>query len=103
MTKALTLYHLYVSRVAATLAIICAVSVFLYGTFLLMAVAHATHMTSAQEQIKDLTGKLSEAESQYLSATNAISLATATNMGLVKPASIAIVTTAQTAALTFNR
>jgi hypothetical protein len=101
--KALTLYHTHAARIAALLAIICAASVFLYGTFLLMAVAHAAHMSDAQQQIKQLTGKLSSAESQYLAATNAISLATATAMGLVQPASVAVVTTAQTHGLSFNR
>ena len=101
--KALAIYHYYAPRAAAFLAICCAVSVFLYGTFLLMAVAHAAHMSSAEQQIRQLTGTLSTAESKYLSATNAISLATAVGMGLVKPVSVSIVTTAQAQGLTLNR
>lgn len=101
--KALALYHMYVARVAAMLAIVCAASVFLYGAFLLMAVAHAAHMSNAQHEIKSLTGKLGSAESQYLAATNAISLATATAMGLVKPTSVAIVSAAKAGELTLNR
>lgn len=100
--KALTLYHTHAARIAALLAILCAVSVFLYGTFLLMAVAHAAHMTDAQQQIKDLTGTLSSAESQYLAATNAISLATATGMGLVHPEHVAMVSSTQAPGLSFN-
>lgn len=103
MLKVLTIYHVYVARVAALLAIMCAVSVFLYGTFLLMAVAHAAHMSSAEQKIQTLTGKLGIAESQYLAETNAISIATATGMGLVKPAEVAIVTTAKDSGLSFNR
>lgn len=101
--KALALYHMYVARVAAALAVLCAASVFLYGAFLLMAVAHAAHMSDARHEIKALTGKLSSAESQYLAATNAISYVTATNMGLVKPASVAMVNAAKVAGLTLNR
>jgi hypothetical protein len=101
--KVLALYHAHVARVAALLAICCAVAVFLYGAFLLMAVAHAAQMTDARHEIKVLTGTLSSAESQYLAATNAISYATATSMGLSKPTSVAIVTTAQVHGLTLNR
>jgi len=101
--KALALYHMYVARVAAVLAVFCATAVFMYGAFLLMAVSHAAQMSSAQHEIKVLTGTLSKAESQYLAATNAISLATATAMGLVKPTSVAIVSAAKAGGLTLNR
>lgn len=101
--KILALYHMYVARIAALLAVVVAVSVFLYGTFLLMAVAHAAKMSDAQHDIRVLTGTLSTAESQYLAATNAISFATATQMGLVKPTSVVIISAAKAAGLTLNR
>jgi hypothetical protein len=101
--KALTLYHMYVHRIVAALAVVCAISVFLYGAFLLMAVAHATHMAGAERQIKTLTGQLSVAESQYLAMTDAISPATAIQLGLVKPATIAIVEVAKAQGLSINR
>ncbi|HEV8666633.1 MAG TPA: hypothetical protein VN665_02170, partial [Candidatus Paceibacterota bacterium] len=51
-------YHPYLSRVAAFLVVVCAVSAFLYGVFLLEAVGQAAARTTAERQINDLSSQL---------------------------------------------
>jgi len=103
MLQALNYYHVYARRIAATLAGVCAVSVFLYGALLLMAVSHAAHLSSVQGHIKSLTKQLSAQESEYLTLTKALNQQTATQLGLVVPTSVSIVYASSPSVLTFNR
>ena len=85
-------YQLYLSRTIAVLAGVCALSVFLYGTFLLMAVAHTAARTTAQKQIATITGHLGDLEMNYLAATKTLTPEHAHELGFVAPASVAVAT-----------
>ncbi len=63
------LYKLYVARTAAAFAAVLAISVFLYGTFLLMAVQHTAVRTDAEQRIGAITSHLGYLELQYLAET----------------------------------
>jgi len=84
----LHLYHLYISRTIAVSAAVCALSVFLYGVFLLQAVAHTAQRTGAERQITKLTSKLGELEVKYLSQTQALTPEQAAALGFVRPSSV---------------
>jgi hypothetical protein len=89
--KALALYHHYSRSAFALLAFVCAASVFLYGVFLLEAVAHTAARARAAEAVTELKSKLSDVESQYLVATQAITPARAQALGFVPPKTVATV------------
>ena len=101
--RTLAIYSLWVRRLSALLAGICAVSVFLYGILLLMAVSHAARLSGINDQLQTLTSEISAAENTYLSDTESLSPATAAAMGLIKPSSVSIVYAPTAAALSFNR
>jgi len=84
-------YQPYLPRVAALLAILCTLSIFLYGIFLLEAVSQAGSRTAAERQIHDISSTLSVLEGKYLSATQALTQARATALGYVTPAQISTV------------
>ena len=97
-------YDVYLGRAAAALATLCALSVFLYGTFLLMAVAHTAARTDAQKQIVEVSSHLSELEMQYLSITRTLTPERAQSLGFVAPTTVVTVFTAPTAtALGYNQ
>lgn len=89
--KAVALYNQYARSAFAVLAGICAVSVFLYGVFLLEAVAHTASRARAANEIKSIKSHLSDLESQYLSATQSLTPERAQALGFVPPASVATV------------
>ncbi len=89
-TLALT-YTPYLNRLMATLAGIMALSLFLYGVFLLEAVAHTASRTEAERQIARYTSELSALETKYLTLTKDITLERAYEMGLEKPARVTTV------------
>ncbi len=89
--RALSLYNRYARTAFAALAFVCAASVFLYGTFLLLAVDHTANRAHAASVVKELKGKLSSLESQYLAATQAITPTLAQSMGYVRPQKVATV------------
>lgn len=93
--RALTLYRLYGRKVAATLAAVVAVSVFLYGALLLGAVAHAAHRSNTEQSVRTIVGKVSELESRYLSLTKALSPERAAALGFVEPTEVATVVVGQ--------
>lgn len=97
------MYSTIVRRLSALLIAVCALSVFLYGALLLMAVSHAAHLSSAQDKIHGLTTQLSAAESTYLAQTQALDAQTAVALGLSKPSSVSIVYAAAPKSLTFNQ
>lgn len=83
----------YAGRAVAALAATATLSVFLYGAFLLGAVAHAAGRTQAERQISALGGKLGELESQYLEATKSLSPERASALGFVAPHEVVTVYT----------
>jgi len=89
--KALAFYNQYSRSAFALLAFVCAVSVFLYGVFLLEAVAHTASRARAGRAVTELKSKLSQVESQYLVATQAITPARAAALGFVTPKTVATV------------
>jgi hypothetical protein len=101
--KALHVYRLYIGRVVAILAGVAAVAVFLYGTFLLMAVSHAAGISRTQSQVQTQTSELSQLEGTYLTLTRSLTRERAIEMGFVKPVSVATVYAETPAALSFNR
>ncbi len=89
--RALALTDLYISRSIALFATVCALSVFLYGFFLLEAVAHTASRSSAEHQALLLQGKLGSLEAQYLAESRALTPAVATTLGFVAPVSVSSV------------
>jgi len=95
------LYTAYAGRTAAFLACVCACAVFAYGILLLMAVAHAAKITEAQDKEATLATQVSALETQYLAASQALTVAQAEELGYVEPTSVSLVY-AQAPALTLN-
>lgn len=84
-------YQPLLSRAAVVLACVCAISAFLYGAFLLEAVAHTAALTTAEEQIVALNAKLGDLEAQYLSQTESLTPDRATALGFVTPTDVTTV------------
>lgn len=98
------LYHLYVRRAVALLSAVIVVCAFLYGFFLLEAVSHAASQAQARREIVSLSSKLGQLQSQYLSATKALTPERARALGFVTPSSVATVyADAQTLSLSRNK
>lgn len=84
-------FDLYAARMAAVLAGLCALCVFLYGAFLLGAVAHAAKHTAAEREAVKLTRSISILEGEYLSKTKVLTAQTARDMGFVAPVAVSTV------------
>lgn len=78
-------------RAAALFAVVAALSLFLYGFFLLEAVAHTAGRTHAQHEIQSLNSKLSSLEQSYLVSTRGMTLERAQALGFVTPEHVATV------------
>ncbi len=100
--RAFAIYSLWVRRLSGMLACMCAVAVFLYGVFLLMAVSHAARLSGIDRQIQTVTAQLSTEESVYLSQTESLDPAAAAAMGLTKPVAVSIVYAPSASSLSFN-
>jgi hypothetical protein len=100
--KAQIFYTQYASRTMALLACVCAIAVFAYGVFLLMAVAHAAKITDAQDREAALATQVSTLENQYLAGSEALTSDEAATMGYVTPSNVSMVYVASPAALTIN-
>lgn len=94
-------YNGYLPRIAALMATIFAISIFLYGIFLLEAVAQAASKTTAERQIESLSSQLGVLEGKYLSATQALTPQRAEALGYVAPARISTVVVQGPASLSF--
>ena len=95
-------YQPYVPRMAVLLVVVCAISAFLYGIFLLEAVGQAASRTSAERQIHDLSSQLSVLEGQYLAATKELTPERAQSLGYVMPAHVStVVVNGSNASLSF--
>ena len=68
-------------RFVALLAGALAIAAFLYGAFLLGAVAHAAGRTAAEREVGRLGAEVSRLESTYLTETKELSLERAAAMG----------------------
>lgn len=100
----ITLYHLYVRRAVAALVAIIVVSAFAYGFFLLEAVSHAASQAQARREVAQLSSKVGKLQSQYLSATKALTPERARALGFVSPVHVAVVyADADTISLSANR
>lgn len=87
----IALYHLYVRRAVAALVALIVVCAFMYGFFLLEAVSHAASQASARREVASLSSKVGRLQSQYLTATKALTPDLAHTLGFVEPAHIATV------------
>jgi hypothetical protein len=74
-------------HIAALLGGIIAVSIFLYGAMLLLAVSHTAGRTQAQHQMQEIASTISTLEAKYLQATRLITPETAKSRGFVPPVS----------------
>lgn len=83
--KAIALYNLYIRRVAAAVAIAFAVSVFLYGAFLLMAVAHAAELRGIEDELGRIESSVSTLQAEYIVRTRTLTLDRAYELGFVEP------------------
>lgn len=91
MSKALSFYTAYSKSAFALLAGVCALSVFLYGVFLLEAVGHTASRARAAQEIKHLKSELSGLENRYLSAAQDLTPERAAALGFVSPKEITTV------------
>lgn len=97
-------YQPYMPRIAALLVVVCALSAFLYGIFLLEAVGQAAARTVAERQIHELSSQLSVLEGQYLAATKDLTPERARELGYVTPVQIStVVVNSSASSLSFNR
>ncbi len=87
----IALYHHWVRRIVALLVATIALSVFIYGFFLLEAVSHAANQAQARQEISKLSSKVGQLQSQYLSATRALTPERARSLGFVAPTDVAVV------------
>lgn len=83
--------HAYLSRIAALLACVCAVSVLLYGILLLEAVAHTASQTTAERHIRQIDAHLSDLEAQYLSYSQGLTKERAMALGFSMPTEVTTV------------
>ena len=90
-TLTLTQAHLYTSRAATVLVGVCALSVFLYATFLLLTVSHAASQTAIERQIRALAADVGDMETRYLVATRDITPQKALALGFIAPEHVSTV------------
>jgi hypothetical protein len=88
---AVAAYDVYTPRVAAVLAGACALSVFLYGIFLLLAVVHTTTRTSLEKQITAHMAMLGDLEAEYLAQTKNFTPERAQELGFAAPVAVTTV------------
>lgn len=88
----LALYNRHATRLTALLAALCAISVFLYGAFLLMAVAHAAELRAIEDEISTLESSGSRLQSEYMAKTKALTIERARELGFVDPVAQTTVT-----------
>jgi hypothetical protein len=84
-------YNPYLSRAAGILAGIIALALFMYGVFLLEAVAHTAARTQAQNEIRATKSHLAGLEGQYLDLTKNMDALKAQALGFVAPKEVTTV------------
>lgn len=85
LTRRLDLYQLYLTRAIAALIGICALSVFLYIVFLMLAVGHTASRTAARDSVDSLIVEVSALETSYLRDIEKLTPSHATELGFVRP------------------
>jgi hypothetical protein len=99
----IALYDIYLTRAIAILAALCTLAVFLYGIFLLMAVAHTAARSTAQRKANEIAANLGDMDMQYLTQDRSLTPERAQALGLVRPSEVSTVySTAATRTLTIN-
>lgn len=88
LTRSIDLYQLYLSRAIAVLVGVCALSVFFYLVFLMLAIGHTATRTQAQNKIDQLTAHVSTLETNYLRDMDTLTPARASELGFVTPTSV---------------
>jgi glucose uptake protein GlcU len=91
MYKVANQYTPYLTRAAAILGGIIALSLLLYGIFLLEAVAHTASRAQAESQIHKSTLALATLQQQYLVLTKEITENKAQELGFVVPKNVTTV------------
>lgn len=84
-------YTPHVTRAIAVLAAVTILAMFLYGFFLLEAVANTAKRASAEHSVAQLTSKISQLEAQYLTQTRDLTLEAAHSLGYIAPKEITTV------------
>lgn len=84
-------YSPHVTRLIAGCAGVIALSLFLYGIFLLEAVAHTAARAEAKHESKQVISRLSVLESEYLEKTRQVTLERALMLGFVEPKQVTTV------------
>lgn len=103
MYELATQYQQYLKPIAAGLAGVCTLSVFLYGIFLLEAVIHTAARTTAEKQIRDIGSRLGSLEADYLAQNARMTPSRAEELGYVTPHSVVTVfATAQARSLSMR-
>ena len=100
--KLIILYDAYARRIFALLALVCALSAFAYGFFLLEAVAHTAARARATQEVKAMRTLLSHAETSYLSIAQTLTPARAAEMGFGQPVRVSTVYATDSSLLTFS-
>ncbi len=90
ISKAAVLEHL-LKRLAAASAAVIAVSAFLYGAFLLVAVLHTATRAKPEAAIETLSAELGTLQSRYLAETQTLTPQRAKELGFVVPEPAALV------------
>lgn len=85
------IYTPHLTRAMATCAVLVALSVFIYGVFLLEAVGNTAQRAAAERQIHTLTSQVSTLEQTYLSKTREMTLERAHTLGYVTPEKVTTV------------
>lgn len=83
LTRRMDLFQLYLSRTMALLVGVCALSVFLYVVFLMLAVEHTASRSASREHMDALTVEVSALETSYLQDMEKITPSRATELGFV--------------------
>ena len=87
----IALYHHWVRSIVTGLVAVIAMSAFAYGFFLLEAVSHAASQAQARREVSKLSSQVGQLQSQYLSATKALTPERARSLGFVAPEHVAVV------------
>ena len=97
----IAMWNVRLQRLTVLLCGVCALAVFCYAAFLLMAVAHAARITGAEQHIATLKTDVSKLQSEYLAATKALTPERAAALGFVVP-EVVVAVYASTPALSLN-
>lgn len=84
-------YTSRLKKIFVLLAVVVALSVVVYGIFLLEAVGNTADRARAEREIRALTSRVSNLEQTYLSKTREMTLERALEMGLVAPTSVSTI------------